>query len=435
MLIQFNHDLANMGQYLAPFFELAGQARWRKRAVQLSEETVSSPFKAKIVADYHWLELALSGQIIVNETVGKVVPEDLSIESIRALYFAQTLVEVHRRLSSYGSNVLEGRIRDALKSDVGFAPLYLEMAVARRLFDRGFEVEFSDMDAIAEFDFRFWKGNAHGEVECKSLSCDAGRKIHRKDFYRFIDAVGELTAGRALSGVKEILLVTLNQRLPAEEQLQTTLREAASKLLADDSVQRVEGDFFTITREEYGSRLEQAVFAGEREFYKICRELYGENCHVAGSLTQQGACLIAVRSRREDEHSDPMLAAMKKASQQFSGSRPAFIAMQFDDIEPRDLLLRHLRRRVGILSYYLFQRDDASHVAATYFSAYRGLVVSDNGVGEPAFVVPNPRPAYPVAPQDYAPFLEHIPDAEFARLLGEPPQPRVFRTCLSTQNS
>ena len=421
MLIEFNNDLATIGESLQTFLELAGVVRWRKRAVQLGAEAISSPFKSKIVDDYHWLELALSAQMIVHETVGKLETELLSIEAIRALYFAQTSVEVHRRLSSYGRNVLEGRIRDALKSDVGFSPLYLEMAVARRLFAAKFEVEFSDMEAIAEFDFRFWKGNAHGEVECKSLSCDAGRKIHRKDFYRFIDAVGELTASRAFSGRKEIMLVTLEDRLPVEERQQNTLRQAAIEFLSDNAPPRLNGEFFTMTREEYDSRLEQAASFGEREFYRVCRDLYGDNCHVAGSITPHGVSLVIVRSRREDDHSYPMLEAMKKASKQFSGTRPGFIVMQFDDIEPADLLLRHMRRRCGILSYSLFRRVYATHVAATCFTAYRGLVVSDQGLAEPAFVVPNPEPSYPVAPQDYLPFLDHIPDAEFAQLLGQPP--------------
>jgi len=421
MLIEFNNDLATIGESLQTFLELAGVVRWRKRAVQLGAEAISSPFKSKIVDDYHWLELALSAQMIVHETVGKLETELLSIEAIRALYFAQTSVEVHRRLSSYGRNVLEGRIRDALKSDVGFSPLYLEMAVARRLFAAKFEVEFSDMEAIAEFDFRFWKGNAHGEVECKSLSCDAGRKIHRKDFYRFIDAVGELTASRAFSGRNEIMLVTLEDRLPVEERQQNTLRQAAIEFLSDNAPPRLNGEFFTMTREEYDSRLEQAASFGEREFYRVCRDLYGDNCHVAGSITPHGVSLVIVRSRREDDHSYPMLEAMKKASKQFSGTRPGFIVMQFDDIEPADLLLRHMRRRCGILSYSLFRRAYATHVAATCFTAYRGLVVSDQGLAEPAFVVPNPEPSYPVAPQDYLPFLDHIPDAEFAQLLGQPP--------------
>ena len=94
--------------------------------------------------------------------------------------------------------------------------------------------------------------------------------------------------------------------------------------------------------------------------------------------------------------------------------------MQFDDIEPPDLL-RHLGRQLGILSYALFRRVSASHVSATYFSAYRGLAVSERGIFEPALAFPNPQPAYAVAPEDYLPFLGHIPDAEFARLLGELP--------------
>lgn len=420
MLIEFKTDLGSLGLCLPPFLELADADRWKKRAVQLGQDAMSSPFQVKIVADYHWLELALSEQMIVREAYGSMVPDHLTIESIRAIHFAQTFVEVHRRLSPYGRNVLEGRIRDALKSDTGFAPLYLEMGVARRMFDAGYEVEFSDTEGVALFDFRFWKGNAHGEVECKSLSCDAGRKIHRKDFYRFVEALGELIVTRVSLGVKEILLVTLNDRLPAEEGRQNALREAANRLLSEDALMQIEGDFFLITRERYDSRLEQASFSGEREFYKICRELYGDNCHVAGPMTPDGVCLVIVRSQREDDHSAPMLEAMKKATKQFSGNRPAFIAMQFDDIEPADLLLRHMRRRVGILSYYLFQRGDASHVAATYFSAYRGLVVSETGIGEPAFAIPNPQPAYPVAPEDYSPFLGHIPDEEFARILGEP---------------
>jgi hypothetical protein len=401
--------------------ELAGSARWKKRVVQLGNEALTSPFQEKIVADYHWLEFALSDQIIINDIVGSIVPESLTIESIRALYFAQTLVEVHRRLSLAGGKVLEGRIRQALKSDVGFAPLYLEMAVARRLFDAKFEVEFSDLEGKAQFDLEFFKGNASGEVECKSLSCDAGRKIHRRDFYRFIQALEDLTASRALSGVKEILLVTLEDRLPAEEARQKSLRAAARNILSDNSLPRLDGDFFSITREKYGARLTRAVFAGKKEFHAVCRQLYGENCHIAGSLTPNSGCLVIMRSLREDDHSAPMLEAMKKAARQFSGNRPAFIAMQFDDIEPADLLLRHLCRRIGVLSYALFRRSEPSHVVATYFSAYRGLVASEAGIGEPAVAFPNPRPLYAVAPEDYSPFLEHIPDAEFARLLGEPP--------------
>ena len=112
---------------------------------------------------------------------------------------------------------------------------------------------------------------------------------------------------------------------------------------------------------------------------------------------------------------------MKKATTQFSGTCPAFIAVQFDDILPSDLLLVNLRRRVGILSYGLFLQKGASHVIATCFSAYKGLVANNAGIGEPGFAVPNPKPAFSVVSADYSPFLGFIPDAEFAGFLGKLP--------------
>jgi hypothetical protein len=127
-----------------------------------------------------------------------------------------------------------------------------------------------------------------------------------------------------------------------------------------------------------------------------------------------------VRSQAEDDHSAPQLEALKKAASQFSGARPAFIAVQYDDVTVADLALPHLRRRAGLLSYHLFMKTGASHVVATYFSAYGGLVATESGIGIPAFGGPNPKPRFRVQPSDYAPFLGHIPDEEFARLVGAP---------------
>jgi len=46
--------------------------------------------------------------------------------------------------------------------------------------------------------------------------------------------------------------------------------------------------------------------------------------------------------------------------------------------------------------------------------------VASTGIGIPAFGGPNPKPRFRVQPSDYAPFLGHIPDEEFARLVGAP---------------
>jgi hypothetical protein len=91
---------------------------------------------------------------------------------------------------------------------------------------------------------------------------------------------------------------------------------------------------------------------------------------------------------------------------------------------PTDLLLSHLRRRAGLLSYHVFHgwgssvEVPATHVAATYFRPYRGLHASPKGIGIPAFVVINPKSRFHVVPGEYSPFLSGLEDAEFAQLLG-----------------
>jgi hypothetical protein len=411
-------DLEGLAAYLPRFLELAGQERWRKRAVQLAERNLKSPPHAKIVADYHWLEMDLSHQIIIRESLGCLVPEEVDLKSLAALYFAGTVVEVHGRLTSKGRTALEGRIRDALKAETGFASLYLEMEMAQRLLGGGYNVEFPDLDGTDRYDLQFGDGSSSGEVECKSLSADAGRKIHRKDFYRFIDEVSAALTKRAADGNNEVLIITLQDRLPPDTASQTELRAAAVQM-AGNGPTSIDGSFFRIEREDYAARLYEAPLDGQARFYKACCNAFGPNCHVSGAITPDGQCLVVMRSRREDDHSKPLLEALRKGASQLSGTRPGFIAVQFDDITTEDLMLPHLRRRAGILSCALFGHYGASHVAATFFCVYGGLSATKVGIGAPAFALPNPQPKFELDAEAQT-FLGHIPDAEFAELLGAP---------------
>lgn len=422
MKFELKTDLRSVEACIPPFIELVGVEPWKKRVDQLSKAAVDSPFQAKIISDYHWLEFILFHHIEKRETEKNINKKQITIELLAALFFVQTVINVHSNLSPSGRKILAGRLRSALKAETGFAPLYVEMTIARRLFDTGYDVEFSDLEGLAQFDLRFWKDGSQGEVECKSLSCDAGRKIHRKDFYRFMDTISDLLVSRAKDGAKDVLIVTLNGRMPASLEQQRVLSQAAKDILSRPDLKRIEGGFFTVTMQAHDARLEIALASGQREAYRLCQEVYGNNCHVSGPISPDGACLVVVRSQKEDDTSAAVLEAMKKAASQFSRTRPAFIGIQYEDIEPSDLLSLSLRRRAGLLSYYLFHRPDASHLAATYFCAYRGLIVSESAgrVGEPAFGVLNPISKPPFVATNYEPFFDHIPDAEFARLLGEP---------------
>ncbi|MGE0678797.1 hypothetical protein [Pseudolabrys sp.] len=410
-------DVEALSSLIPRFLALAGEDAWNKRWHQLKRDFERSPAQQKIVADYHWLELLLNDQAAALAKYGHLNPP-LIVEDLAVLHFIAMVVEVHARLTPSGQKVLQGRLRSALGAETGFAALYLEMDIARRLFDSGNEVDFPDLEGTAQYDIRFSRNGVSGEVECKSQSADAGRKIHRKDFYRFIDKIEKALERRAATGAKEVLLITLSERLPSDAEKQKTLVDAVLRAVSGTDLPSIVGDFFILTREKVNSSIEIARSKGQRALYGACIRLYGERLHVAGPITDEGICIVVMRSTLEDDTSKPWLEAMEKAATQFSGSRASFIAVQFNDLSPDELLSPSLRRRAEILCGALFRRSETSHVTGIHISPYRGFIESAQGIGAPAFGYFNTKSRFSSNPADYPAFHDTLSDRQFAQLIG-----------------
>lgn len=419
-------NLDGLAAYVLPFIDLVGRDRWFKRVDHLDVEQRRSPNRWKIVSDYHWLEMAIGFQADVLEKEGRLRPELVDALILASLNFAATTVEVHRCLSEKAKLILAGRLRDALKAENGFAPLYLELDLAQRLMDNGYDVAFVDMEGEAQFDLLFARDKFAGEVECKSLSADAGRQVHRKDFYRFMEALAPALAAQITRRRREVLLITLDGRLSPNTADQAELIACTTASLEEDAPPLVKGSGFTIERSLFERSFGTAPIDDQREFYKACGAAFGPNTHVAGGLTEDSGCFVVMRSVREDDTSKPMLEAMRKAADQFSRQRPAFIAIQEHGIEAADLMLPHVRRRAGILSYALFGHYGADHINATYVTGFGAVVAKNGTIGTPAFAIPNPAPKFSVSAAEAAPFLETLPDHEYAKAIGAPlPAPNI----------
>ena len=418
MRIATPSDLVGLGTYIPRFLELVGTERWVKRVDRLDGQHNNSPFWWKIINDYHWLEMAISFQADILEREGHLRSELADASILTALNFAATTVEVYARLSEIGRRNLEGRLCDGLKAETGYASLHLELDLAQRLMDAGFDVDFADMEATNRFDLLFRRGTFAGEVECKTLSADAGRRIHRKDFYRFMEELLPALKKQRAHCRREVLLTTLDGRLSSNISDQAALRAAARTML-EDRVQTVQtGHGFKLERLDFDSLELGVSLSDPKTFYSACSAIFGPSAHIAGGLTEEGGCLIVMRSRREDDASKPMLEAMRKAGGQISGRRPGFIAIQMHGIEPADLMLPHIRRQAGILSYALYGHYGMSHVNGTYFTGFGAVVASHGTVGTPAFAIPNPKPMFSIEPADAAPFLAGMSDGAYAAAIG-----------------
>jgi len=404
--------------YVQELVGLAGRDLWERRTDQLCAEAAGSPFQDRVVSDYHWVELQLRDELSTREfgtSATATTPADPF--SLRALRFAQTTIEVHRALSRAGKRVLEGRLRDALQAKTGFAALFHEMETAAVLISQGFDVDFPDLNGEGRCDLAFRRQATVGEIECKSLSADAGRKIHRKDFYRFMDAIGSAITLRATGGANEVIRITINDRLTSNLGERKALEQATQHLLRSHAVNELVGDDFTIIRESRPNFFDAFREPSAPELYSLCQRTFGENCHVSGVNAGMTSCLIVMRSKRPDDHSKPQLEAMQKASTQLSPDRPGFIALQYNDISSRDLILPHVRRRTEILSQYLFRESGAPQVAAVHICAFGSLATAADNLGRAGVVFWNPCF---LLRSGQLPFQRGVPEEAFTRLLNRP---------------
>jgi hypothetical protein len=254
------------------------------------------------------------------------------------------------------------------------------------------------------------------EVECKSISSDAGRKIHRKDFYRFMVTVTPQIEKRAnTANTDDVIVITVSNRFPAGTAEHRELHAAVTGILTRGLEGPINGSYFSVHHDAYSAQFGSMKVSNDREFYARCRVAYGDDCHVFGGTGSGGTCLLVMRSEREDDHSRPLLKAMGQAVTQLSGASAGFICVQFDDIAASDLTTAHFRRRMGLLSQYVLRKPGAAHVAATYFTGYSiATSITPNDVGNAAVCFWNPKSPHFNSPG--MPFRGHISDTTFSEM-------------------
>jgi len=377
--------------YVPEFVALVGARLWDKRTGEIRRAGLLSPYCERIASDYHWVELQLADEMSARGLVGaspSVVSDPISL---RALRFCQTVVEVHKSLSDRGRKVLEGRLRDALQAQTGFASVYQEMELAAQLVCDEYDVTFPDLEGLGHADLVFQKGNCTGAIECKALSADAGRKIHRKGFYEFMHAMlPELSVRASRPDVNEVIVITLNDRLPSGMSERNALINATKHLLISSDIATVNEPDFTIRRRLFSDMFADSANRSEQEFYKEVQRTFGQNCHVAGIQAETGRSMIIMRSEKPGDPSKAQLDAMKKAAMQLPPHFPGFVALQHKDISSADLTLPHFREKAALLAGYLFFETGANHIAGVYLSAYGATSVGADAFGYAGILIPNP---------------------------------------------
>jgi hypothetical protein len=208
------------------------------------------------------------------------------------------------------------RLLSIVNDDETIRSFVFELDMAIHFFRRGCDVEFVDLWDLGRFDLLVSDGQTELEIECKTKSVDAGRKITRPNFYLLCDV---LAAELAPLTKSLAILFKCDGRLSGDQELFHTAANEIKTSQVTPRVGQVDTLHFEIRELPPGLQIrtnEEAAAALGPHFVPAAHYL--------------------VLSNRETLVLKAIYEDLKRGASQFSKTRPGLIACQLQDIEDDD---------------------------------------------------------------------------------------------------
>lgn len=369
-----------------------GANHWQVAVARQEEAIPSNPF----LGDYLRSEYAIAYQLDrlrrLVEKFGIVPYEACNDPSIfPSLAFAAQVLEVLQRSNVKQAKTFVKRVRTAFSSSENMHGLRLELQAATHFARRGLHVTWHRVNNGGTFDLLIEDLGTTGlEVECKSISEDKGRRIHRRDALEFWgelwrdvpDIAKNLSTGLAV-------VLTVPSRLPVD-----AVDRAA---LADEIVIRI----MAASSATFGGGAEVRIIpfapatieatkdSGREEWRKAIDTATGTNNREALVYrTPAGGMLALVtQSVVEDDVLNQVFATLDdSAARQFTCTRGALFWVALQGIDADQLLSIHEQDSAqgeqptalkhGVSSFLNRAPD---HIVGVVFSSRSGLSPSVDG--------------------------------------------------------
>lgn len=304
-----------------------------------------------------------------------------------AMVFVTQFLDFYDKLISEERKALLGRVRGCFANPDDLRGLQFEWLIATHLSKRYFEIDFPRLTGAATCDLFAIKDNVTTEVECKSISNDKGRQIHRRealDIHKIIHKDCKRLLSRLTIGLA--VRVRVPKRLPNRHVDRLELSKAIRSAIL--TARSISTPTLEISLEQFdvGSSpfvADQPPRQAVEAFLK--RKLTIANKEVLITYTPgKRAFVLSLESATPD---DPVGSALDEAgdahTRQLSGKNPGVICIKFEDLNATQLrelgaeqgAPSALRRRV---SAFLDQRRQ-SHLVCLSFFADGTLVRSPGG--------------------------------------------------------
>lgn len=376
---------------------ISGAKNWSKRFEAFESQIKSNPFYEEYILDRFPLEIAFQSFQNWKRSTGREHRVPIDAEEAALFGFIGMAARVHQRLSEKGKKRLEGSIRDALKNDDGLSPVAFELAIAAHMMHRDFDVEFVDLEGKEKFDLLCEREGRLLEVECKNLSGDAGRPIHRRRLVQLGAAIqGVVGTDRRRKAGIELVRVTLDKRLEGRTEHQNAIASAVARSLqTQEDIRSPEGfsiDYELIGPEkspEIPSDINSDTVARLRG--DVENLVQSPNANIVFDISPgRSVTAVVVDSLKRTKIMDYVAEQSKKAaSGQLTGKQPGMVCIRFVDISDQQLYqIAEVEKSsdpsaLQLVASELLSREDWGHIHTLAFFARGDATISRHVSGLP----------------------------------------------------
>lgn len=343
MLVTEIHT-ADIPHVFLNFRGIIEEKHWMRQIKQCEAEIKGNRFLQSYLRDEHTIAYQLAYMTELVRRRGTVPPEccnDISIYPAVGL-MAQVLSATNR-LGRLESDRFRRRVEGAFKNPDDMRALRLELTIATHFLRMGQRVCWPEIDGSGRFDLFVESLGKNGlEVECKSISPDKGRKIHRREileFYRLLKPeVGAAVAGLA-SGL--FAVITLPSRLPRGHGERLALAKLCCRAifahqdqaLSDGTRVRI-GEF---SPAQLGTIAQGVNHPQNREVVERITGTRNKEVMVIGTKAG-GAFVLAVQSARDDALLKTTFDTLSDAARtQLSQRRAGLLIAGFSGLQEEEL--------------------------------------------------------------------------------------------------
>lgn len=387
----------NIPEVFDRFRNIIGERYWLQRIAQIKSDIRLNPFLKNFLREEHTTTFALAR---CSELAGRYGHFPLHEVNNRELYpalaFAAQVLSILDSSSSNQAHQLVRRIQGAIRRPSDMHAIQLELGVATHFSHRGHTLRWPEMEGIGTFDLLIQDLAEDGlEIECKSISNDKGRKIHREEALGFNHILStELRPASKNLSSGLCVVITIPSRLPTKFIDRQHLAKAAVKAILSGKSLTSNPDFEIRVTEISVNALCQFDAEGkpqiERQMVDQVTGTKNREIMILGNSV--GGCIACVL---QSQNEDSMLRSVfdtlsQSAKNQLSGKRPAIMMAGFQGIDPEQLVsvaqkdsgFTRPATALSIAVNKYLSSQDRNHVVGVGFLSRSELEPLPNGIVE-----------------------------------------------------